>query len=342
MSSKDMSGPSHERSDRAGVSGQYIVGVDLGGTNVRAAVCTYDGHILGEARCDSMAMEGLNCTVGQIVETIKSAVTIAGLEISQVAGVGMGVPGHHRSKEGIVLWSPNFKDWDGVQLLEPIRKELGVNVLMGNDANVAALGEFHFGAGRDVENMVMLTLGTGIGGGIILDGRLWTGVNEGGGEIGHTIILADGPLCSCGRHGCLESLARRDAIIDRAAGRLLLDRPSRLLDLVDGVPWNVTPAMIAEAAHAGDAVALETMAETGYYVGLGVANAINVLNPDMVVIGGGIAGAGEPLWGPLLRTVRANALHASQEVCRIVRAELGDDAGIMGGVTLVLQEEQSD
>jgi glucokinase len=316
----------------------YIVGVDLGGTNIRAATCSMQGHILGEARYDSLAMEGLDATVGQIIKAVRESAASARISVSEVVGVGMGVPGHHKSKEGKVLWSPNFKNWDGVQLLAPIKEDLGVPVVMGNDANVAALGEFNFGAGREVNTMVMLTLGTGIGGGMILNGRLWTGTNEGGAEIGHTIVLADGPMCSCGRHGCLESLARRDAIVDRAARKMLTGRPSVLLERVANVPWNVTPAMIAEAAHEGDEIALETLAETGYYVGLGVANSINVINPDMVVIGGGIARAGEPLWGAIHRTVKTNALHASQEVCRVVPAELDDDAGVMGGVTLVMHE----
>jgi len=321
-----------------GQESRYLVGVDLGGTNVRAAACTFDGSILGEAKLDSMAMEGLEFTLRQIITAVRQALERANVDISTVAGVGMAVPGHHKSREGITLWSPNFKDWNGVQVIEPIRRELGVPVFMNNDANVAALGEFTFGAGRGTRHLVMLTLGTGIGGGIILDGKLWLGANEGAAEIGHIIIMADGPQCSCGRHGCLESLARRDAIIDRAARKMLQGRPSVLLERVNHVPWHVTPAMIAEAAQEGDEVAIETLAETGYYVGLGVASAINMLNPDIVVIGGGISAAGEPLWGPILRTVRANALHASQEVCRVVPAALGDDAGVMGACQLALQE----
>jgi len=325
-------------SDKSSGVGRYLVGVDLGGTNIRAAVCTLDGQILSDARLDSLAMEGPEATLGQIVKAVRKAVSDAGVDMSQVAGAGIGVPGHHDSKKGITYWSPNFKGWNGIQVLAPLRAELGVPVFMGNDANVAALGEFTFGAGREVNSMVMLTLGTGIGGGIVLDGKLWLGANEGAAEIGHTIILADGPKCSCGRRGCLESLARRDAIIDRAAQKLLRGRPSILWERANYVPWNVDPQMIAEAAQAGDEVALETMAETGYYVGIGVANCINMLNPEMVVIGGGIAAAGEPLWGPIERTVRGSALHRSLTACRVVPAALGDDAGVMGGAELARQE----
>ncbi|MEN6371236.1 MAG: ROK family protein [Armatimonadota bacterium] len=316
----------------------YIVGVDLGGTNVRAAATTRDGKIVGEGRVPSLATEGVDVTVGQIIKSIRLAVTSADIDLSQVAGVGMGVPGWHNSKEGITMWSPNFKDWHGVQLLMPIKEELGLPVFMGNDVNVAALGEYKFGAGRNVSTLVMLTLGTGIGGGIILDGKLWVGANDSAAEIGHTIVLPDGPLCSCNRYGCLESLAGRDAIIKRAARKIQLGRPSMLIRDEDWLLWSITPADISKAAEAGDEVAIETMAETAYYVGVGVSNAINLINPEMVIIGGGIAQAGEVLWGPLLRTVEALALKQSRSVCKVVRAELGDDAGIMGGVTLVLQE----
>jgi glucokinase len=184
----------------------------------------------------------------------------------------------------------------------------------------------------------MLTLGTGIGGGIILDGRPWLGASEGAAEIGHTIIMPDGPLCGCGRHGCLESLARRDAIIERAAKKIQMGRKSILIEDADWPLWSATPASIAKAASEGDQVAIETMAETGYYIGIGVANAINLLSPDMVVIGGGIALAGDVLWEPLLRTVDALALTESRRACRVVPAELGDDAGVMGGVMLAMQE----
>jgi glucokinase len=284
-------------------------------------------------------MEGLDETVGQIIKAVRGAVESAGTDMSQVAGVGMGVPGQHKSREGIVLWSPNFKDWNGVQLLAPIRADLGVEVFMGNDVNVAALGEYQFGAGRGAGSLVMLTLGTGIGGGIILGGRLWLGASEGAAEVGHQVIIPDGPMCGCGRAGHLEALAARDAIVERAARKIQSGRNSVLIEDVDWPQWSVTPADIAKAAADGDEVALETMQETGYYIGLGVSNLINVLSPEVVIIGGGISQGGDALWGPIHRTVQAHALTESRRACRVVPAELGDDAGVMGGVTLVLQEE---
>lgn len=322
-------------------SKSYIVGVDLGGTNVRAAVTNKEGQILGEGRRPSLAMEGPHITIPEIILAIKDAIADANIESSDLCGIGMGVPGRHISGEGIVLWSPNFKDWGGVQLLEPIRQEFGVPAYMGNDVNVAALGEFRFGAGRDVNSMVMITLGTGIGGGIILDGKLWLGANEGGGEIGHQVISQNSRQCGCGNFGDLESQANRDAIVHRALSKIYSGRKTSLTDKVKPKYLEITPAVIAEAASEGDEVAIEVMDETGYFVGIGVANAINFLNVEMVAIGGGISQAGPVLWDPIMRTVRANGLEEALEVCQVVPAALGDDAGIMGGVVLVLQEMES-
>ena len=318
-------------------NGSHVIGVDLGGTNVRAAVVERTGKIVGEGRADSRAMEGLDVTIAQIIGAIRLAVDDSPVEMNSIAGAGMGVPGTHKSEEGVVLWSPNFKDWNGVQLLAPIRADLGKSVYMGNDANVAALGEDSFGAGRGAKCMVMFTLGTGIGSGLVINGRNWIGVTETAPEMGHHIILADGPRCSCGRYGCVEALARRDAIVDRAARKAHLGRYTSLVEKSGHDLRYITPAMIAEAAAEGDEVSIETLEETGYYIGIAVANAINILNPDKVVIGGGIAQAGDLLFGPIRRTVEVNALYAPLQAVEVVPAELGDDAGVLGGAAMVLQ-----
>ncbi len=318
----------------------YILGIDLGGTNVRAAVTDAEGKIIGEARELSRAQEGPDVTIPQIILAARRAISVAGVEAPEVLGGGIGVPGWHNSKEGMVLWSPNFRGWDGIQLLAPLKDALGIPVFMGNDVNIAALGEYRFGAGRDVRSLVMIALGTGVGGGIIIDGNLLLGANDGGAEIGHMTVVADGPMCSCGRPGHLEALASIDAIVERAKRKIQMGRQSVLIRDEDWPDWSVTPATIAEAAENGDEVAIETMEETAYFVGVGVANMISVLNPEMVIVGGGISQAGDVLWKPLLRTVDALSLTQSRRVCRVVPPELGDDAGIMGGVTLALTELQ--
>ncbi len=323
------------------MTGKYIIGVDLGGTNVRAAITDKEGHILGDARSPSLAMEGFDTTLVQIIKTIHETMKKIGAEQGDVAGIGMGVPGRHDVKNGIVLWSPNFKDLAGQNLLSPIYEELGIPAYMGNDVNVAALGEFRFGVGQGVSSMIMMTLGTGVGGGVILDGKLWLGANGGGGEIGHQIINPNGHQCGCGNFGDLEGEARRDTIVERALRKIYAGRKTILVRQVEPKYYDITPAMIAQAASDGDELCIEVMEETGYFVGIGVANAMNFLNPEMVVIGGGISQAGPILWDPIMRTVRANALEHALAACEVVHAALGDDAGIMGGVVLVLQEMES-
>ncbi len=319
---------------------KYVIGVDLGGTNVRAAIVDRDGKIVGDGRTDSKAMEGLEFTVAQIVKAVKMAAKDASVDLKDAAGVGMGVPGTHKSEEGIVVWSPNFKDWNDVQLLAPIMDKLGIPAYMGNDANVAAFGEYAFGAGKGAKVMVMFTLGTGIGSGLVINGRSYLGVTETAPEMGHHIILADGPRCSCGRYGCVESLCRRDAIIDRAARKAHAGRHTSLIEKSGHDLRYITPRMIAEAASEGDEVSIETYEEVGYYLGIAVANALNILNPDKIVIGGGIAQAGELLFGPIRRTIEVNALYPALQACQILPADLGDDAGVLGGAAMVLQKMQ--
>jgi glucokinase len=320
-------------------SAPYILGVDLGGTNVRAAVIDREGRQQGAGRAPSLAMEGVEATVGQIVHAAKTAIQAAGVPRDQVAGVGIGVPGHIDPAQGVVKWAPNFYEqgqpYRNVLLGAPIRAQLSLPVFMGNDANVAALGEFRFGAGRTIRTMVMVTLGTGIGGGIILDGKLWTGATGGAGEIGH-IIIAAGGRGGAAAFGSLESMGQIAAITERAARKICDGRKTILADRCD-YDWHLlTPKDVADAAAEGDAVALEVFEEIGCYVGLGIASMVNLLNPEMVVVGGGVAQAGALILDPIRRSARANAIKTMIDVCPIVPAELGDDAGIYGGASLVL------
>jgi glucokinase len=320
-------------------SAPYVLGVDLGGTNVRAAVIDRAGKQLGGGRATSLALEGVNATVRQIVQAADSALYAAGVKKEEVAGIGIGVPGHIDPAGGMVKWAPNFYEnsqpYRNIALGEPIQAQIGLPVLMGNDANVAALGEFRFGAGRSVRNMVMVTLGTGIGGGIILNGKLWTGATGGAGEIGHLVIAA-GERGGAAAFGSLESMGQIAAITERASRKICQGRKTILADMVD-YDWHLlTPKDIADAAAQGDAVAIETFEEVGYYVGLGIASMVNLLNPELVVIGGGVAQAGELILEPIRRSARANAIKTLIDAAPIVPAELGDDAGIYGGASLIL------
>ena len=317
----------------------YVVGVDLGGTNVRAAVIDRASEQIvarGE-NISSRGMDGPELTAMQIATAARTALDQAGAVLEQVLGVGVAVPGHVKAKEGLVKWAPNFKDqWKDVPIAALIERHLGLPVQIGNDANLAALGEFRFGAGREVRHLVMVTLGTGIGGGIIVDGKLLDGADGGAGEIGHMVINPGGRGGNSA-FGSVEGETQRDAIIERAARKIQEGYATSLGERVDFNRFALTPAIIAEEAQKGDAVALEVFEETGYYLGLCVTNLIDLLNPEMVVIGGGIAQAGDIILDPIRRTVTATAIRSLAKSCRIVPAELGDNAGIFGGAAIVLQ-----
>jgi len=336
-----------------------FLGVDLGGTNVRAAIVADGGRLLGEPALNpSEATAGAERTVAAIVRTIREAVERAGVRLEQVRAVGMAVPGHVDGAVGIVRWAPNFgrtrdgvfETWRDVPLASLVARELGCPVHMGNDANLAALGEYRFGSGRDrAQGLVLLTLGTGIGGGVVLTrgqvqgaaawerGVLLVGAGGGGAELGHVVVLAGGPRCGCGASGCLEALANRDAIVARARQKLRGRTKSRLADLCEGDPARLSPRLVAEAAADGDEPALEVWDETGTYVGIAVAGLINTFNPEVVAIGGQIAKAGEPLFRAVRRAARAHAIPTLFEFCRIARAERLDDAGILGAAALAFE-----
>jgi len=319
----------------AGAEGtQRYVGADIGGTNIRAGVVDETGHILGEARRPALSESGMRAAVERCIEAIEEALDNAGFTAKDVRAIGLGVAGALRSNEGICLFSPNFADSRGVPILPPIKAALGLPSFMLNDVAVQTLGEHTFGAGRGCSNMVMITLGTGIGGGAIIDGDLRIGPTEGFAEVGHMTIEPDGPFCNCGNRGCWEAMAARDAIVRRAIAKMQQGRRTAIAETVEYRLGSITPALIARCAEQGDAVAVEVLAETGYYLGIGIANLIQLYNPEALVIGGGIAQAGRLLFEPILRTVRARALMVPAATCRILPSHLGDDAGIIGAAVL--------
>jgi glucokinase len=312
----------------------YLVGVDLGGTNIRASLITREGRILSQARRPSLQDQPSTATLQQIVSACEEAIGAHAVQRSEVLGAGVGLPGIMDSDTGVCFWSPNFRHWKDVPIGPTVQEGLGVPAFILNDAKCAALGELLYGAGRGARNMVMITLGTGIGGAFVVDGRLLIGPNGSIGEVGHHTIDPAGRRCGCGNFGCWEVMCARDAIIERADRKLQAGRASLLRDLAPR--GGVTPELVSRAAAEGDGVALEVLGEIGYYVGLGVTNLINMLNPERFVIGGGIAQAGEPLFEPIRRTVDSRAVPLQRKTAEIVAAELGDNAGVMGAAALVL------
>jgi len=320
-------------------SARFIAGVDIGGTNVRAGILDRQARILCDARRPALADKGMPKTLEQVIAALREAMKRQGIVARDLCGIGMGVPGLHDSSRGICRFSPNFAGGcRNVEVTRPVEAALGVATYMLNDVKTATLGEHRFGAGRGTRHMVMITLGTGIGGGVISDGELRLGSTEGFSEVGHMVIDVFGPKCGCGNHGCWESLAGRDAIIECAVMKLQTGRESLLGERTEHDIGRITPALIAECAEAGDQMCLEVMGEIGHYVGVGLTNLITLYNPEVLVVGGGIAQAGELLLGPAKRTVAARAMMVPASTARIVPAELGDDAGIVGAAVLVMRQ----
>lgn len=317
---------------------KYIIGVDLGGTKISAGALSEDGKdahgIRSVATQSELGAEGVverifGVIEGVILDTINETGTATRKDF---VGIGAGAPGPLDREKGIVVVAPNL-GWKNFPLGERISKHFKVPVTLDNDANCATVGEWWLGAARGARHVVGVTIGTGIGGGLIIDGKLYHGASDVAGEIGHTTIDVNGRYCKCGNYGCLEAYASGPAIATRAREALIReDTASMLPAMVDGQLDRITAEIVYDAAKKGDGLANEIVRDTARYLGAGIATLLNVINPDVVVIAGGVTRAGEALFGPLRTEVRRRAFSPAVEAVRIVPAELPGTAGIVGAV----------
>lgn len=325
------------------MSDHIFLGLDIGGTNLVAGAVksNRDGMpepaeaVLSVEKTLTLAAEGPDAVIARCAGLLQKAIASSGCRRDQVAGVGVGMPGPLDVKRGLVVYAPNFPGWRDVPLVARLSEAIGVPVHMENDARMVTYGEFRFGAGRGYSNLIGITLGTGIGSGIIVGGELYTGALSGtAGEVGHMTIEPDGPRCGCGNQGCLETLAAAPAIVASVRRMLLGGQPSALTERdVDAL----TAGDIAAAAAQGDLVARAAFARAGYYLGIAAANLINAINPDAIIFGGGVAQAGELLFEPLRRTARLRALRGIGERTAILAAQLGDSAGVLGSAAWAMR-----
>jgi glucokinase len=315
---------------------QFIVGIDLGGTNIGAGAMPTDGtREIAMRMVPTRAEEGSAAVVGRIVMMIEDVIeqtrAETGAERSDFLGVGIGSPGPLDRERGVVIVSPNL-GWRDFPLRDEVGSRVNLPASLDNDANCATLGEWWCGAARGGRNVVGLTIGTGIGGGLIFDGKLYHGSSDAAGEIGHTTIDPTGRRCKCGNYGCLEAYASGPAIAERAREVLDVDGDSILHDLVNGDVSRITAATVFEASKRGDRVALEVVRDTAHFLGVGISNLINILNPDIVVVAGGVTQAGDLLFDPLRAEVRRRAFKSSVDACKIVPGALPLSAGVVGAV----------
>lgn len=320
------------------MAGELVAGVDLGGTKILTVLADRSGRVLARVKVPTGARRGRDPVIDTIVDSVQEVVRQSGAPFSAVRAVGVGAPGPLDQDRGVVFLAPNL-GWRDVPLGAILGERLGMPVWLENDANLAALGEHSYGAGRGESHMVYITVSTGVGGGIILDGRVYRGAGGGAGEIGHMTVAPGGPVCNCGNDGCLEAVASGTAIARRA--RALVDdgRGAGILAAAGGDPDRVSARAVAGAAAAGDAEALVIMRDAGRYLGLAVAGVINLLNPSAVVLGGGVMQSGAVLWDAMLEEVRRRALDSSLAAVRVTRGSLGGDAGALGAVALALTPE---
>jgi len=315
-----------------------VIGIDLGGTKISTALVDSDGSIIAHDYRETLAAEGQKVVVERMLDAARRVMAQAGVAQAQVAAAGIGAPGPLDIETGVVVAPPNLPDWDCVPLKRLVEDALGITTFVENDANAAALGEHRFGAGRGVQHMIYVTASTGIGGGLILDGKLYHGVGGMAGEIGHMTIVPYGPLCACGNRGCLEALASGTAIARRARERVARGVPTLMADLAGGDPGRITAKLVAEAASQGDIEAREILAEAMNYLGIGMANLVNLFNPQLIVIGGGLTNIGELLFGPVRRAIGRRTFPTPARAVRVVRAELGDNVGVLGAAAVALAQ----
>src|SRR6266550_463712 len=320
---------------------RFIIGVDLGGTKISAGALSEDGtHTSGMRSIATQSELGAEGVVDRIVGVIEGVIldTIneTGVSRKDFLGIGVGAPGPLDREKGLVVVAPNL-GWRDFPLRDRIGSRLGLPVTLDNDANCATVGEWWLGAARGGRNVVGITIGTGIGGGIIIDGKLYHGSSDVAGEIGHTTIDVNGRLCKCGNYGCLEAYASGPAIAARAVEGIRPDADTSLPKYVNGDLSKITAQLVYEAAHDGDEYAREVVKDTAKFLGAGVASIINIFNPEVVVICGGVTLAGDRLFMPLRAEVQRRAFKPAVDVCRIVPGELTGTAGVYGAAAVFMK-----
>ncbi len=318
---------------------RWIVGLDIGGTNMVVGLVPFSGGDPRALRKERTRPEkGGRDVVARAAAMVRESIESSpGMGSGEVVGIGIGSPGPLNRASGLVLETPNL-GWRDFPLRDLVREATGLPATLDNDANCATYGKRWQGAGRGAKTLVGLTLGTGIGGGLVLGGELYHGASDAAGEFGHMTIDTTGRKCKCGNYGCLEAYASGPNIAARALEGLEAGVESILPELVDGKTSEITAATVYEAVVLGDAFAEEVMKETAKVLGVGIANLVNALNPDAVVIAGGVTQAGDHLFEPLRKEVRRRAFRSAVDACRILPAALPETAGVIGAAGVFKKE----
>jgi glucokinase len=310
------------------------VGCDLGGTSLRAAIVDVDassGSVIRQMSIPTLAREGHDAVMKRMGELFIQLIESAGLEKEDIGGIGIGVPGVLDLEKGETLFLPNLPGtWPHVPLRDTIAKLTGMPVALLNDVRSITNGEWRFGAGRSMDTVAVFAIGTGIGGGLVINGQLHLGMSGTAGELGHTTIDYNGPRCGCGNYGCLEAYASGPAIAAMGMKAVAQGMTTRIADLCEYDLNRITPELIEQAARAGDTIAKDIYEKAGYYIGIAAANVCVSVGPQRIIIGGGVAQAGDLLLEPIRRTMRERVRVMPVEQVEVVSSQLGDNAGVIG------------
>ncbi|HKN34442.1 MAG TPA: ROK family protein [Terriglobales bacterium] len=321
------------------MSGKLVIGVDIGGTKVAAGLVSAQGEILQQARVPMVSTGDAATGLAAVTRAVRDILRNA--RDPQVSAIGVCCPGPLDPKTGVVINPPNLTCWRQFPLADAIAQTFGIPVAVDNDANAAALAETLWGAASGYRHVFYGTIGTGIGTGIVLDGRIYEGATGAAGEGGHMGIDINGPTCPCGKRGCIEVLASGPAIAKRARKKLMDGRNSKLLELSHGNSEDVTSEMVSQAYRSGDVVATEVMQETLRALAYWLGNIIDLLDPDIIVLGGGVANMFRDLLDDIRRRLRGACVNPSAQHIPIVLARYGEDAGIAGAAALVRAQAAS-
>jgi len=313
----------------------FVVGVDVGATKTLAGVVTMNGEILGRTKTKTPSEQSYRQVLSVIAACIEKAISDSNLPRSRIAAVGIGLAGLLDHETGVVKAEPNL-GWESVPVKQALERELKLRVFLENDVNAGTLAEYQLGAGVGVKNLVGVFVGTGIGGGLIFDGRLYHGFGGVAGELGHIIVKTNGPRCGCGNRGCLEALASRTAIVRDLAKAIAKGRKSSLSKLIrNGDLRHIGSNTLATAFRDGDKLTMKIVKRSARYCGIGVASVLNLLNPEMVVLGGGVVEAfGSDYVEMVIKAARKQTFPATFQGIQIVPARLGDDAVLLGAACL--------
>lgn len=309
---------------------KYRIGVDIGGTNIKIALVDFDGKIAYSNTTPTRAEMGYEAGVNNIKQAIKDLMKETNQDAKSIEAIGFGLPGQIDYKAGIVKNLPNIPGWVNVPLAKIIEDEFSIPTRLDNDVRCAALGELNFGAGKGCENLLCITIGTGIGSGIVLNGKLVRGASNAAGEIGHIKMeMNGGPLCGCGDYGCFEAYASGPSIVAMAKEYIAGGKSAKYKEMA-GADGQITPYLVAQAALQGDAVSIQIFKQMGKIIGTGLASVVNLLNPEKIIIGGGVADAGEILLEPIRKAILDRAMPIQGQAVKVVPAQLANTAGVIG------------